>query len=433
MDDLGTEGRSPSGRHVDAMNDASTDIVVVPRGPAGHFLPAALGWVGRRITLTDRPGGGRYVILLPVLDFARLGFPDADGRLGLLEPQDVADLSAGRAALLLDLSNEGPGFQAHVFDALHGNLERRGIPRAQVILVCQNRMLRHDYERACGEGLRFWTFEFFPLQVALWLDEAAGPRLFPDHPLERGGYAPFARAAGEPRFLCQNAALRWHRVLLYRWFQLNGMDRHGLISFHGIGPDNPKAAGIDVFHAPPGIAAAFGPLLADVGRWIPRRAQRLDAPARGNDLVLTLDASAYAGADLTVISETDFFEAGVERITEKALKAAAMGLPFVMAGAPRSVARLSELGFATFEGLIDQHYDAIADPAARLRAVFRSIEGAWGLCRGDNAAWRRRARDQGLANVAHARGGLLQQLDRVMVAPFVGRMVRFMESGAVAP
>lgn len=110
-----------------------------------------------------------------------------------------------------------------------------------------------------------------------------------------------------------------------------------------------------------------------------------------------------------------------------------MGLPFVMVGAPRAVARLSELGFSTFEGLIDQHYDPIVDPMERLRAVFRSIEGAWDLCRGDDAAWRRLARDQALANVAHARGGLLRQLDRAMVAPFVARMVRFMESGTVAP
>ncbi|MBL7406031.1 hypothetical protein INQ30_27340, partial [Escherichia coli] len=85
------------------------------------------------------------------------------------------------------------------------------------------------------------------------------------------------RAAGPARFLCQNAALRWHRVLLYRWFQLSGLDRDGLISFHGIGEDNPTAGGNNVFHAPPEIVAAFGPLLADVGSWIPRRARRIDA------------------------------------------------------------------------------------------------------------------------------------------------------------
>ena len=414
------------------MGEASPDIVVVPRGRAGHFLPAALGWMGRQIVLTDRPGGGPYFVLLPVLDFVRLGFADQEGRLALLEPQDVVDLRAGRAALILDLSNEGPGFQAPVFDALHGNLERLGIPWTRTILVCQNRMLGHDYRRAYGDGLCFWTFEFFPLQVALWLDRAAGPRLFPQIPVDRDGYAPFARADGGPRFLCQNAALRWHRVLLYRWFQLNGMDRDGLISFHGIGPDNPKAGGIDVFRAPPAIEAAFGSLLADVGRWIPRRAVRLDAPPAGNDLVLTLDASAYAEADLTIVSETDFFEDGVERVTEKSLKAAAMGLPFVIVGAPRSIARLSELGFSTFEGQIDQHYDLIADPAERLRAVFRSIEAAWSLCRGDNAAWRRLAHEQALANVAHARGGLLRQFDRIMVAPFVDRMARFVETGTLS-
>lgn len=407
-----------------------SEILLVPRGEAGHFLPAALGWLGKRVTVTAQPGPANHVLCLPVLDFVRLGFPEANGRLDLLEPGDVENLRAGRAALLLDLSNEGPGLHAPTFEALHRNLEERGIPRERVILVTQNRLLRLDYERLYGEGLRFWTFEFFPLQVALWLDDAEGPRLFPQHPLDRTGYAPLARAAGPARFLCQNAALRWHRVLLYRWFQLSGLDRDGLISFHGIGEDNPKAGGIDVFHAPPEIEAAFGSLLADVGSWIPRRARRIDAD-QGTDMVMTLDTQAYAESDLTVISETDFFEPGVERITEKSIKAAATGLPFVTVGAPRAVARLSELGFETFGGLIDHHYDLVSDPAERLPLVFRSIERAWAACRDDRARWHRLAREQAEANVAHARRGLLPQYERVMVAPLIERLNRFMETGAI--
>jgi len=415
------------------MSQTSAEIVLVPRGEGGHFLPAALGWMGKPVTVTAHPGAANHILCLPVLDFVRLGFPEANGRLDLLEPGDVENLRSGRAALLLDLSNEGPGLHAPTFEALHRNLEGLGIPRDRVTLVTQNRLLRLDYERLYGEGLRFWIFEFFPLQVALWLDEEAGPRLFPEHFLDRTGYAPLAQDTGPARFLCQNAALRWHRVLLYRWFQLNGLDRDGLISFHGIGADNPKAGGIDVFHAPPEIETAFGLLLADVGTWIPRQARRIDTPAPGGDMVLTVDTQAYAASDLTIISETDFFELGVERITEKSLKAAAMGLPFVTIGAPRAVALLSELGFHTFGSQIDHQYDRIADPLARLPLVFRSIEAAWADCRRDRAAWRRRAQAQAEANVAHARHGLLKQLDRVMVAPLVERLARFMETGALVP
>lgn len=413
------------------MSPSASEIVLVPRGEAGHFLPVALGWLGKPITVTAHPGAANHILCLPVLDFVRLGFPEANGRLDLLEPGDVENLRSGRAALLLDLSNEGPGLHAPTFEALHRNLKGLDIPRAQVILVSQNRALRLDYEQLYGEGLRFWTFDFFPLQVALWLDDEAGPRLFSQHPLDRTGYAPLAHATGPARFLCQNAALRWHRVLLYRWFQIQRLDRDGLISFHGIGADNPKAGGIDVFHAPPEIADAFGPLLADVGTWIPRQARRIDTPAPGGDMVLTLDTQAYAACDLTIISETDFFELGVERVTEKSLKAAAMGLPFVMVGAPRAVALLSELGFHTFGSLVDHHYDRVTDPIERLPEVFRSIEAAWADCRHDRAAWQRRAREQAEANVAHARRGLLRQLDRVMVAPLVERLARFMETGTL--
>ena len=412
------------------MRSFSSEILLVLRGEAGHFLPAALGWMGKPVTVTEQPGAANHVLCLPVLDFVRLGFPEANGRLDLLQPGDAENLRAGRAALLLDLSNEGPGLHAPTFEALHRNLAALNIPRERVILVSQNPVLRLDYERLYGEGLRFWTFEFFPLQVALWLDAEAGPRLFPQHPLDRAGYAPFGRTSGPARFLCQNAALRWHRVLLYRWFQLTGLDQDGVISFHGIGADNPKAGGIDVFHAPPEIATAFGPLLADVGGWIPRQARRIDAD-QGTDMVMTLDTAAYADCDLTVISETDFFEPGVERVTEKSLKAAATGLPFVTVGAPRAVARLSELGFHTFGSLIDHHYDLIADPAERLPAVFEAIERAWSTCKADRAGWHRRAREQAEANVAHARGGLLPQLDRVMVAPLLARLARFAETGVI--
>ncbi len=154
-------------------------------------------------------------------------------------------------------------------------------------------------------------------------------------------------------------------------------------------------------------------------------------PIQGTDMVMTLDTRAYAACDLTVISETDFFEPGVERITEKSLKAAATGLPFVTVGAPRAVERLSELGFQTFGGLIDHHYDLVPDPAERLPLVFRSIERAWAACRDDRARWHRLAREQAEANVAHARRGLLPQLERVMVAPLIERLNRFMETGAI--
>ncbi|SDM44091.1 hypothetical protein SAMN05216360_102102 [Methylobacterium phyllostachyos] len=414
------------------MSQPSSEILLVPRGEAGHFLPAALGWMGKPVTVTADPGTANHVLCLPVLDFVRLGFPEANGRLDLLQPGDVENLRAGRAALLLDLANEGPGLHAPTFEALHRNLHTLGIPRDRVILVSQNKILRLDYERLYGAGLRFWTFEFFPLQVALWLDAEAGPRLFPQHALDRAGYAPFTQATRPARFLCQNAALRWHRVLLYRWFQLSGLDRDGVISFHGIGADNPKAGGIDVFHAPPEIEAAFAPLLADVGDWIPRRARRID-PDQGTDMVMTLDTQAYGECDFTVISETDFFEPGVERITEKSLKAAATGLPFVVVGAPRAVARLSELGFHTFDGLIDHPYDLITDPIVRLPQVFSAIERAWSACKGDRTGWQNRAREQAEANVAHARGGLLRQLDRMMVAPLIARLAHFAETGVVVP
>ena len=69
---------------------------------------------------------------------------DEGGRLGLLTRADIAALRQGEALLLLYLSNEGPTFDRPIFDGLHANLDRLGIPRERVIFVSQNRLLRHD-------------------------------------------------------------------------------------------------------------------------------------------------------------------------------------------------------------------------------------------------------------------------------------------------
>jgi len=86
------------------------------------------------------------------------------------------------------------------------------------------------------------------------------------------------------------------------------------------------------------------------------------------------DASAdyvsedYVGAGIEVVLET-LFDDQRHHITEKTLRAIACGRPFMLAATPGSLQYLRDYGFQTFGGLIDESYDTIIDPVARLEAI----------------------------------------------------------------
>lgn len=411
-----------------------TPVTYIKRGgDVGHFLEVTLKRAIPDILRERKPNDGvdRYFIILPVLDYSRLASNEDNGRLAFLQPNDIEDLRSGRALLILDLSNEGPSFLQHIFDKLHANLAQLDIPRTRVIFVSQNRLLHFDYLRTYGQGVNFWQFEYFVLLLAMWIDQKEGSHIFGHNAFDSTDYRPLQNS-DSIRFLSQNAAARWHRALLFRWLHLQNMSSTGLISFHGIGQDNTKGHEFDIAAPPSGVAERFGDLLAGIDNWIPREAVRIDAGGWGNDLVVTLDLEAYRKTDLTLISESDFFVSRIDRVTEKSIKAAATGNPFVMIGTPRAVLRLAEFGFCTFDGLIDQSYDLIEDPLDRLDAVFRSISTAWEMCRRDPLRWRISAREQAEANFSYARSGLLNRLRQLIIVPFVDRMQLFSHAGVVS-
>ena len=60
---------------------------------------------------------------------------------------------------------------------------------------------------------------------------------------------------------------------------------------------------------------------------------------------------------------------GPVRLTEKVFKAIKNCQPFVIAGACGSIQQLREMGFRTFDHVVDHSYDAIEDPTKRWQAV----------------------------------------------------------------
>jgi hypothetical protein len=90
----------------------------------------------------------------------------------------------------------------------------------------------------------------------------------------------------------------------------------------------------------------------------------------------TFDAAAsadytntdYKSTNIEVVLET-LFDDQRWHLTEKILRPIACGQPFIIAATPGSLEYLRSYGFHTFSPLIDETYDTIQDPVARLKAI----------------------------------------------------------------
>jgi hypothetical protein len=95
----------------------------------------------------------------------------------------------------------------------------------------------------------------------------------------------------------------------------------------------------------------------------------------------TVDSSASADYD-TVDYQTSGIEVVLEtlfddqrwHLTEKSLRPIACGKPFVLMATAGSLQYLRQYGFQTFDGLIDETYDTVQDPADRLQAVVAEMK-----------------------------------------------------------
>lgn len=76
---------------------------------------------------------------------------------------------------------------------------------------------------------------------------------------------------------------------------------------------------------------------------------------------------------LHVVNETVFYDAK-QHLTEKIFKPIVSLRPFILVGAPYNLQYLKTYGFQTFDKWIDESYDTIVDPSARLDHITHEID-----------------------------------------------------------
>lgn len=386
----------------------------------------------------DAPAGTPYLCVVPVLDAWRVikalaARNNARHYEAEIEPAILDDVRAGRAMLVFDLSNEGPAYHRDVFADLHRFIARHTLPASRIVWLAQNRAIGTAYRAAmAGQGVAPITFDyydFFVKYTAWMFAPQSGPPVLgadPDAYIARA----FDPARKDRTLLCLNATPRLHRVLTIAGLIEHQLFDGSLVSFPGI--DFAKDGGnaseerlLAYLDANPELAY----LRHSVMQALALRDLRVDDfTETGNALYDKIDVVPYERSFFSVVTETNFTNGTVDRITEKIVKAFCLGHPALIVGNPYAIRFLTDLGFEDFHGVIDRAYESETNPARRFNMLFEQIVALAQAVRQDPVGWLGRVRDVGTANIRLASSGRLaenciERLDRPVVERFHQRLL----------
>jgi hypothetical protein len=288
-------------------------------------------------------------------------------------------MRSGRGYLLIDHSGEGHAHDPRFSELLHAWCTLREVPPSALVYVNANQAWPDRYRDWCAAQEH--EQQVVHLYFNAWIHNTAvlSASVDPEQarpPLLHGGPRPF-------RFLSFNHAARPTRLIVVADL-LSTSPPDALVSLGG----DKGVSNIDE-------ALKRATTRFKRGRLFERHAALFEDLDHGDlqsratlgtpisigrmELHNQLDLEHYSNTYISVVTETEMSRGEVRRVTEKVLKPFLFGHLAIVAGNPGSLAIARELGFQTFEPLIDERYDEILDPADRLCAVLCEINRIRGL------------------------------------------------------
>jgi hypothetical protein len=82
----------------------------------------------------------------------------------------------------------------------------------------------------------------------------------------------------------------------------------------------------------------------------------------------------YQQCQWEIVNETQGAAHGNVYLSVNIFRSLLMGMPFVVNGSPGTLSALRDLGFQTFDSIINESYDTILDPVSRVLAVTTEIQ-----------------------------------------------------------
>lgn len=376
---------------------------------------------------------GGYCCLVPVIDHWRLDpavcrKQDVSFFVDLLSPQVVSDLHKGRCILVLDLSNEGPLYK-DVHKLLTHIVELLPSPDHGIVFIQQNSNFPGNFEFASAgdstvlQKIKFFNYNSFISRIAAALTQDAaavgGSDCFPE-------IETYLKQK-DRLMLCLNASPRVHRVITWLQFQDRGYQARSLMSFLGFdtgkGQNFKENFSRDLQKG--GLSHLFDRFAGELS--VAERVDSIESahldgeapPGNFNELVTVIPVDAYRRTYFSVVTESDFIYDGIVRITEKTIKALAMGHPGIIIGNPNSLPLVEQLGFEVFDDVIKRDYDEITTPAERLEAIFNLIDETLEDVSSSPEDWGRRIYDRARFNFEYARTSFGERYRHLYSDPLV--------------
>jgi hypothetical protein len=298
--------------------------------------------------------------------------------LDLIQPHIRVAAAEGRCLLCLDASSEGDPFLPAAYDHLHRWLAEHNIPQSSVLIASQNRLLGAIYKAHTGGDIEFIEHDFYIKTFLRYF--SAEPEPFAEH----FGFAPsqiqIDLAQPKPNtFLCMNGAPRPNRLMalaalqatdllaLTQWSMLG--DRAGKLSPSVIHARDLR----DVIGADWISDESIDQIMAATPRVLPGEEADISGLRDSNQLANTINLTAFQSSFASIVTETEYSGGDVRRVTEKTVRAFAMGHPTVVIGNPGSLALMRELGFESFSDVFDESYDAETDGGRRIVSIIETL------------------------------------------------------------
>ena len=379
----------------------------------------------------QRNSDARYACIVPVRDYWRMSSDLAAQQNNWhysagLEPEIIADTKAGRALIVFDLSNEGPDYWPPVFDELYQWIERNCLPPGRVVWLAQNRALEEHARTVSGGRSALVHFEYYDffLKMIAWVFSpraSVNDQIYGNDP-ERAITQLLSPDSKHNLLLCLNATPRLQRILAVAALLNHNLLDKSLVSFAGFDyakPGTTVESAIDFVTS----HAELTYLSSDIRTLASLDTLVVDAFAeKGNDLIAKIDPRVYEHTYFSLVTESDFSDGAMDRITEKTAKAFCLGHPALVVGNPKSITHMTQLGFQDWDGVIDRSYEAVMDPAQRFAAVFSEVLRQVDCIQADPVTWLGRTREVGMWNIRHAfRGGMLSRYIALYDVPIVDR------------
>ena len=300
-----------------------------------------------------------------------------------LLPDDILkDFIDEKAIPIIDETQEGYVYDEEFWQELYKQTEECGGNCENLFFISSNAMLpnMHDWytkKNNLSKKINVFSYSYFNAKVRKWIINNTYETCDLSHNMRKKHYT------------CLNNRPRPHRMVLLSHMLQSNLSDKGYYSFVKVSKGYwGSECSEEGSH---GGKRSWNPMLSGNKESMNKYRKKLDIiwdrlPMMvditvndrgrfGGDYDASCGASwPYRNSYFSIVPETHFRSGEATFLSEKTFKPIVQYHPFIIVGDPGSLKELHRLGYKTFHPHIDESYDEILDPEARMNAIFEQIK-----------------------------------------------------------